>query len=269
MRVLVVDVGGTHVKVLATVGPPSGQMLFLGLGTGLGSTLIVDGIVEPMELGHLPYRDGTFEQRPPARRLAAGLPGRRQRERVPRGFSPVGVNARWAERIRRNEGTSDDGNVATDCAPIVEGAPGPPREDPTLHLRSLFADDPTRGERLTAEARRPLSRLLEESHHGRDPRAALSAGRGVRPARAHRRDVPGRQDQRDREPGRPACRPARAARHARSSSTARTSCPRSTPCSTRWPTSRTACAAGRGRGTPASASATSSTSASAAPTSAP
>jgi polyphosphate glucokinase len=39
-----------------------GKMLFLGLGTGLGSALIVDGIVEPMELGHLPYRNGTFEE---------------------------------------------------------------------------------------------------------------------------------------------------------------------------------------------------------------
>src|SRR5207245_7575122 len=39
-----------------------GKMLFLGLGTGMGATLIVDGIVEPMELGHLPYRDGTFEE---------------------------------------------------------------------------------------------------------------------------------------------------------------------------------------------------------------
>jgi polyphosphate glucokinase len=38
-----------------------GKMLFLGLGTGLGSTLIVDGIVEPMELGHLPYKRGTYE----------------------------------------------------------------------------------------------------------------------------------------------------------------------------------------------------------------
>lgn len=38
-----------------------GKMLFLGLGTGLGSTLIVDGIVEPMELGHLPFRKATFE----------------------------------------------------------------------------------------------------------------------------------------------------------------------------------------------------------------
>jgi polyphosphate glucokinase len=38
-----------------------GKMLFLGLGTGLGSAMIVDGIVEPMELGHLPYLDATFE----------------------------------------------------------------------------------------------------------------------------------------------------------------------------------------------------------------
>jgi polyphosphate glucokinase len=38
-----------------------GKMLFLGLGTGLGTTLIVDGIVEPMELGHLPFRAATFE----------------------------------------------------------------------------------------------------------------------------------------------------------------------------------------------------------------
>ena len=38
-----------------------GKMLFLGLGTGLGSAMVVDGIVEPMELGHLPYRRRTFE----------------------------------------------------------------------------------------------------------------------------------------------------------------------------------------------------------------
>ena len=38
-----------------------GKMLFLGLGTGLGSCMVVEGIVEPMELGHLPYKDSTFE----------------------------------------------------------------------------------------------------------------------------------------------------------------------------------------------------------------
>ncbi len=38
-----------------------GKMLFLGLGTGLGSAMILDGVVEPMELGHLPYKKHTFE----------------------------------------------------------------------------------------------------------------------------------------------------------------------------------------------------------------
>lgn len=39
-----------------------GRMLFLGLGTGLGSALIVDGVLEPMELAHLPYKNGrTYE----------------------------------------------------------------------------------------------------------------------------------------------------------------------------------------------------------------
>jgi polyphosphate glucokinase len=38
-----------------------GKLLFLGLGTGLGSTLVVDGVVVPMELAHLPYRKATFE----------------------------------------------------------------------------------------------------------------------------------------------------------------------------------------------------------------
>jgi polyphosphate glucokinase len=39
----------------------SGKMLFLGLGTGLGSALVVDGSVMPMELGQLPYKEGTYE----------------------------------------------------------------------------------------------------------------------------------------------------------------------------------------------------------------
>jgi polyphosphate glucokinase len=38
-----------------------GTMLFLGLGTGLGTALVVDGTVVPMELGQLSYRSGTYE----------------------------------------------------------------------------------------------------------------------------------------------------------------------------------------------------------------
>jgi polyphosphate glucokinase len=40
-----------------------GRMLFLGLGTGLGTAMILDGVIEPMELAHLPYRKHkTYEE---------------------------------------------------------------------------------------------------------------------------------------------------------------------------------------------------------------
>ncbi|OWK38608.1 ROK family protein [Fimbriiglobus ruber] len=58
---------GRPVKVIndaamqALGGYREGKLLFLGLGTGLGSAMIVDGIVEPMELGHLPYKKATYE----------------------------------------------------------------------------------------------------------------------------------------------------------------------------------------------------------------
>ena len=38
-----------------------GKLLFLGLGTGLGTAMVIDGMVVQMELAHLPYRKGTFE----------------------------------------------------------------------------------------------------------------------------------------------------------------------------------------------------------------
>ncbi len=38
-----------------------GLLLFLGLGTGLGAALVADGVVVPMELAHLPYKHGTWE----------------------------------------------------------------------------------------------------------------------------------------------------------------------------------------------------------------
>jgi polyphosphate glucokinase len=58
-----------------------GKMLFLGFGTGLGTTLIADGIVEPMELGHLPYRKATYED-------SVGL----------RGLERLGKK-KWRERV--------------------------------------------------------------------------------------------------------------------------------------------------------------------------
>jgi predicted NBD/HSP70 family sugar kinase len=58
---------GRRVKMINDAGMQAlgsyegGRMLFLGLGTGPGSALIVDGVLEPMELAHLPYRKRTFE----------------------------------------------------------------------------------------------------------------------------------------------------------------------------------------------------------------
>jgi polyphosphate glucokinase len=60
---------GKPVKLLndaamqALGGYQGGRMLFLGLGTGLGSALIVDGVVVSLELAHLPYKKGrTYEE---------------------------------------------------------------------------------------------------------------------------------------------------------------------------------------------------------------
>jgi polyphosphate glucokinase len=60
---------GTRVRVLndaamqALGSYKGGRMLFLGLGTGLGSALVIDGELAPLELAHLPYRKGrTYEE---------------------------------------------------------------------------------------------------------------------------------------------------------------------------------------------------------------
>jgi polyphosphate glucokinase len=58
---------GVHVKAMNDAAMQAlgsyrgGKMLFLGLGTGLGTALIMDGSVMPMEIQHLPYRKGTYE----------------------------------------------------------------------------------------------------------------------------------------------------------------------------------------------------------------
>jgi ROK family protein len=119
-----------------------GKMLFLGLGTGLGSTLIADGNVEPMELGHLRglrgpartgeawpeemaearhRRGGTPRRRARTRRCSAGrrqrqaaqkpsqgLPRRRQRQRVPRRLSIVGEGKRASVRKPCSGGGRDE-----------------------------------------------------------------------------------------------------------------------------------------------------------------
>jgi polyphosphate glucokinase len=91
-----------------------GRMLFLGLGTGLGSAMIVDNIVAPMELAHLPFKKGrTYEDYVGdrgLRRLGVKKWGRNVKEIVERLSAVLeadyvvigGGNARKLKRLPKN-----------------------------------------------------------------------------------------------------------------------------------------------------------------------
>ena len=85
-------------------GYKGGKMLFLGLGTGLGSTMIVDGIIEPMELGHLPYKKYTYEDYVGQRGLERG--GKHKWRRY-----VADVVARLAEALEPDDVVLGGGNV--------------------------------------------------------------------------------------------------------------------------------------------------------------
>ncbi|MFL6605321.1 MAG: ROK family protein [Steroidobacteraceae bacterium] len=100
-----------------------GRMLFLGLGTGLGTALIIDGYVEPMELGHMQYKkDGTFEDYVGERgRLRMGT--RKWRKAVRQVADQLckalevdyvvvgGGNAKRLKRLAHNECLGDNDNA--------------------------------------------------------------------------------------------------------------------------------------------------------------
>jgi polyphosphate glucokinase len=81
-----------------------GRMLFLGLGTGLGTALVVDGTVEPMELGHLPYRKGTYED-------YVGLRGLKKRGKKKWRKSVAEVVKRLSVALEPDEVVLGGGNV--------------------------------------------------------------------------------------------------------------------------------------------------------------
>ena len=109
-----------------------------------------------------------------------------------------------------------------------------------VHLRTLFAEGRNRGERLDRRGGRPLPRLLEEPDHRRDAARCCSSwpqARGA--ARAHRRDVPRREDQHHRGP-RGAARGAAGARGRGDRGRRRERGARGARgAATRWPTSPT------------------------------
>ena len=164
-----------------------GILLFLGLGTGLGSALIVEGVVVPMELGHLSYRKGTYEDYVGQRgfkrlgrkkwqqhveyvvaRLIAALHlddvvlggGNAKKLRdIPPGCR-VGDNANaflgglllWGDEGTAGPTQMTAGSPLRTARPAWKALAAHHQQVRELHLRKLFAEDPTRGERMTVEA---------------------------------------------------------------------------------------------------------------------
>jgi polyphosphate glucokinase len=202
MRVLVVDVGGSNVKILASgqdeprrfesdpqlsaramvagvkklargwdydvvaIGYPGaakdnqpvkvindaamqalgsydgGKLLFLGLGTGLGTTMVVDGgLLLPMELAHLPYRGKTFEDHVGEQALER-LGKKKWRKRVedvierlraallPDDIVIGGGNVRHLDPLPDGCRAGDNANAFTGGFRLWQGAPGAGRAVP-------------------------------------------------------------------------------------------------------------------------------------------
>jgi predicted NBD/HSP70 family sugar kinase len=101
-----------------------GRMLFLGLGTGLGSAMIVDGILEPLELAHLPYKKNgmTYEDyvgtrglkrlgKRKWRRHVADVVGRLQDALEPEYVVLGGGNAKNIKKLPPNTRLGDNRNA--------------------------------------------------------------------------------------------------------------------------------------------------------------
>jgi polyphosphate glucokinase len=124
-----------------------GRMLFLGLGTGLGSAMIVDGVAQPMELAHLPYRRGTFEDYVGARglrrlgkkewrRAVADVVARLTAALEPDYVVLGGGNAKKLKELPPKSRAGDNGNAFVGGFRLWEQAteppPGPQDDQPVL-----------------------------------------------------------------------------------------------------------------------------------------
>ncbi len=138
-------------------GYQGGKMLFLGFGTGLGTTLIVDGIVEPLELGHLPFRKATYEDYVGLRGLER-LGKRKWRERVAEVIAQLsaalepdeivlgGGNARLLKELPPHCRLGDNANAFTGGFRAWEGGRPQPAGARTARRAAVRGPAKTKGE---------------------------------------------------------------------------------------------------------------------------
>ncbi|MGH8614025.1 MAG: ROK family protein [Gammaproteobacteria bacterium] len=138
-----------------------GKMLFLGLGTGLGSAMIADGIVEPVELGHLPYKKGTYED-------YVGLRGLEKRGKKKWRLYVADVVARLAAALQPDEVVLGGGNVKY-LKELPKGCQAGDNANAFLGGFRLWEDAQSRPSSARAKARRsqrPLEKTKGVYEHG-------------------------------------------------------------------------------------------------------
>ena len=148
-----------------------GKMLFLGFGTGLGTTMIVDGVVEPMELGHLPYRKATYEDYVGLRGLER-LGKKKWREHVIDVIAKLARRAR-ARRHRPRRRQREEAHDAAAALPAGRQCQCVRRRGPAVGARER--------PQVRARAQKPAPPKSLDPHDGRagapmtDPMAPASA----------------------------------------------------------------------------------------------
>ena len=168
---------GVPVKVMndaamqALGSDQGGRMLFLGLGSGLGTTLVDDGVVVALELAHLPYRDKTFEDllgqnglttlgedqwRAVVLEGAELLRAAVAAEYVVLGGGNVRLFTELPPRVRRGHNDKAfDGGIRAWAEPArarpARGLRALATWAPREHLRELFAADPGRADRFSLD----------------------------------------------------------------------------------------------------------------------
>jgi polyphosphate glucokinase len=132
-----------------------GRMLFLGLGTGLGSAMIIDGTLEPMELGHLPYKKKlTYEDfvgqrglkrlgRKKWRREVADVIETFRKALQPEYIVLGGGNARFVKDLPPDVRLGDNANAFAGGFRLWEGEPAPSAQA-KAELESAKASNPGR-----------------------------------------------------------------------------------------------------------------------------
>jgi len=131
-----------------------GRMLFLGLGTGLGATLIIEGYVEPMELGHMPYKNGRTYEDYVGERGRVRMGTRKWRRVVREVVDQLrhaleldyivlgGGNAKRLKRLADNERLGDNNNAFTGGLRLWECDEHPLRVYPKRGNRSRVDRSP-------------------------------------------------------------------------------------------------------------------------------